>query len=58
MIEQAHISAIESKIADLECQRRFAEGRLAKTLDGMIHNERCRLKQWQRFFEISQHDGE
>ncbi|MGV0953412.1 MAG: hypothetical protein ACOYBR_03810 [Fluviibacter sp.] len=39
-------------------QRAYAEGRLAKTLDSMIHNEQSRLNQWQRLFEIRQHDGE
>ena len=58
MIEQAHLQAIESRISDLMNQRSHAYGRLAKTLDGMIHNEQSRLNQWQRLFEIRQHDGE
>jgi len=58
VLEEAHLQAIESRISDLKNQRTYAHGRLAKTLDGMIHNEESRLNQWQRLFEIRQHDGE
>lgn len=58
MIEQAHLSAIERRIGDLQEQRKRADGRLAKTLDGMIQNEKSRLTQWQRLAEIRQFDGE
>ena len=58
MIEQAHLDVIERRIVDLQEQRKRADGRLAKTLDGMIQTEQSRLIQWQRFHEIRQHDGE
>ena len=58
MIGLAHIDAIERRISDLQEQRKHADGRLAKTLDGMIHNEESRLLQWQRMVEIRNHDGE
>ena len=58
MIEQAHLETIKRRIGDLQLQRSRADGRLAKTLDGMIQNEESRLLQWQRFAEIRQFDGE
>ena len=58
MIGLAHIDAIERRISELQEQRKHADGRLAKTLDGMINNEESRLLQWQRMVEIRNHDGE
>ena len=58
MISQAHLETIERRIGDLQEQRSRADGRLAKTLDGMIQNEKSRLAQWQRLAEIRQFDGE
>lgn len=58
MISQAHLETIERRIGDLQAQRKHADGRLAKTLDGMIHNEQSRLLQWQRLAEIRGFDGE
>ena len=58
MIEQVHLETIKRRIGDLQLQRSRADGRLAKTLDGMIQNEESRLLQWQRFAEIRAFDGE
>ena len=58
MIEQAHLETIKRRIGDLQLQRSRADGRLAKTLDGMIQNEESRLLQWQRFVDIRAFDGE
>ena len=58
MIGQAHLETIERRIGELQAQRNHADGRLAKTLDGMIHNEQSRLLQWKRLAEIQSFDGE
>lgn len=58
MIGQAHLETIERRIGELQAQRNHADGRLAKTLDGMIQNEKSRLAQWQRLAEIRTFDGE
>lgn len=59
MIEQAHLSAIERRIADLENQRKHAGSfRLQRSIDGLIQTERSRLLQYQRLIEIRNDDGE
>ena len=59
MIEQAHLQAIEARIADLKNQRKHADSyRLQRSIDGLIQTERSRLIQWQRLHEIRASDGE
>ena len=58
MIGESHLQQIRHRIDDLRNQRSHAEGRLAKTLDGMIQTEQSRLIQWQRLVEIQSFDGE
>lgn len=58
MIGESHLQHIRHRIDDLRNQRSHAEGRLAKTLDGMIQTEQSRLIQWQRLAEIRSFDGE
>lgn len=58
MIGESHLYQIRHRIGELRKQRSQADGRLAKTLDGLIQTEESRLLQWQRLAEIKSFDGE
>jgi diaminopimelate epimerase len=58
MFEDAAITQIEARISDLQEQRKYADARIQRTIDGLIFNEQSRLKQYQRLYEIRNADGE
>lgn len=58
MFEDAAITQIESRITDLQNQRKYADERIRRTIDGLLHNEQARLTQYRRLHEIRNADGE
>ncbi len=58
MFEDAAVAQIESRIDDLQSQRKHAGERIRRTIDGLLHNEQARLTQYRRLHEIRNVDGE
>lgn len=58
MFEDAAIVQIESRIADLQEQRKYADARIRRTIDGLLFNEQARLTQYRRLHEIRNADGD
>jgi len=48
MFEDAAVAQIESRIDDLQSQRKHAGERIRRTIDGLLHNEQARLTQYRR----------
>lgn len=58
MFESTAIAQMEARISDLQEQRKYADARIQRTIDGLIFHEQSRLKQYQRLYEIRNADGE